>query len=64
MNCGAEVRMISADEARALAGISMTAMLEMLRDGDVHWMQSGTCTPLVCLKSLIARLATNSLEPK
>jgi hypothetical protein len=63
IGCGAEGRMIPADEAIALAGISMTSLLEMVNGGDVHWVQEGTCTPLICLKSLIARLATNPLKP-
>jgi ribosomal protein S5 len=62
VECNAEVRMIPADEAMGLTGISMTAILDMASAGDVHSVQQGTCAPLICLKSLIARLAPRALE--
>jgi hypothetical protein len=61
--CRAEVRMIPADEAIALTGITMTAMLEMVNAGEIHWVWADVCAPLLCLKSLIARLAPRSPEP-
>ena len=63
MKCNAEARMIHADEAIGLTGISMTAILEMVAAGDVHWVQAGTCAPLICLKSLIERLTLRLLKP-
>jgi len=61
--CGADVGLIPPDEAVALTGIGMPAILEMVDAGDVHWVQTGTCTPLICLKSLVASLTTKGHEP-
>ena len=63
VECNAEVRMILADDAMGLTDISMTAILDMVSAGEVHWVQQGTCDPLICLKSLIARLAPRSPDP-
>jgi len=64
MDCSAEVRMIPASEAVALAGIDMAGILKMVASGDVHWVQGGTCAPLICLKSLVAKLTARSPEPQ
>jgi len=60
--CNAEVRMIPADQAVALAGIGMNGILAMVAAREVHWAQAGTCTPLICLASLVARLAVKPHE--
>jgi len=63
VECSAEVPVIPVNEAVSLTGISMPGILAMVTTGEVHWVQAGTCTPLICLKSLVARLMVKPPEP-
>ena len=58
-----EVRMIPLAEGVGLAGITMIAILEMISARRIHWAQGGTCTPLICLKSLIESLTSSDVKP-
>jgi hypothetical protein len=62
-DCNAEARMIPLDEAVGLAGVSISGILQMAAAGEVHWLQAGTCTPLICLRSLVERLTVKGREP-
>jgi hypothetical protein len=50
--CGARVRMLTADEAAVVAGVSPSAVCDWVETGRVHFTRDSDGLLLVCLNSI------------
>jgi len=50
--CGAEVSMVTPNEAAALAGTEARAIFRALESGEVHFIETGEGALLICAQSL------------
>jgi hypothetical protein len=50
--CGAEVRMVTADEAAALARVGLRMVFRWVEDGSLHWVETDEGLLLICINSL------------
>ena len=50
--CGAEVSMVTPNEAAALAGTEARAIFRGVESGDVHFIETGEGALLICAQSL------------
>jgi len=50
--CARQVRMVTADEASILAGVTLRTVYRWIEVGKVHFLEPSAGSPLICLNSL------------
>jgi len=59
--CGRQVKMVTADEASTLAGVSSRTVYRWIEEGKVHFLEPSDGLPLICLNSLYDSKASKGI---
>ena len=59
--CASQVKMVTADEASTLAGVSSRTIYRWIEEGKVHFLEPSDGLPLVCLNSLYDSKASKKI---
>ena len=51
-DCGDEVRLITVEQASLLARVNSRQIYRLVETGELHFIETTHCGPLVCFKSL------------